>query len=270
MAIEAMKQIRRKLWEAACTPHSATLVFCLFLLAVMTTMPAVNGFSYQVSTSVSSSSSLRFMRVRDVVPISSMGSLQHMPSSTTSPKNSISRGTYRTLSLLPPSNNNYNDIGRKNNEEEEEEDEFWRQQRQLVQDMTRKTELSLKREQLTQFQQTQSKLIQETTLVSSLLFAVLWLACDNPLIPFSFVFGALFGLAYTYGLGKYVETLGGTVDDTLTVQGAGVGQARFAFLVLLLVLVGKLRDSVGLMEIPSILGFFTYQIASLTQGLREE
>lgn len=48
----------------------------------------------------------------------------------------------------------------------------------------------------------------------------------------------------------------------------GVGQARFAFLIMLIIFVGKLR-TFGLVEIPSILGFFTYQIASLSQGLRE-
>ena len=76
------------------------------------------------------------------------------------------------------------------------------------------------------------------------------------------------GTLYSYGLGKYVETLGGSAEDTDAVQGAGVGQARFAFLILLIVIVGKFRSQ-GLLEIPSIAGFFTYQIASLSQGLRE-
>ncbi|KAG7337668.1 hypothetical protein IV203_037008 [Nitzschia inconspicua] len=148
-------------------------------------------------------------------------------------------------------------------------DSFWQQQRQLLQEMTSRTESSLRNEQLNQFRTVQSKLLQETAFVSAMLFSLLWLACDNPFVPFSYVFGALFGLAYTYGLGKYVETIGGTVEDASAVQGAGVGQARFAFLILLFVLVGKLRGY-GLLEIPSIAGFFTYQIASLTQGLREE
>ena len=65
-----------------------------------------------------------------------------------------------------------------------------------------------------------------------------------------------------------METLGGSVDDAGSVEGAGVGQARFAFLILLFVIVGKFRDQ-GLLEIPSIAGFFTYQLASLSQGLRE-
>ena len=65
-----------------------------------------------------------------------------------------------------------------------------------------------------------------------------------------------------------METIGGSVDDTEEMQGAGVGQARFAFLILLFIFVGKFRSQ-GLQEIPSIFGFFTYQIASLSQGLRE-
>jgi hypothetical protein len=155
------------------------------------------------------------------------------------------------------------------NEKQDTAADFWQQQRQLMQEMTSRTDKSLRQEQMAKFRSTQSKLIQETAFVSAMLFALLWLACDNPFVPFSYVFGAVFGLAYTYGLGKYVETLGGTADDASAVQGAGVGQARFAFLILLFVLVGKLR-MYGLMEIPSIAGFFTYQIASLTQGLRDE
>jgi len=69
-------------------------------------------------------------------------------------------------------------------------------------------------------------------------------------------------------LGKYVETIGGSVQDGEDVRGAGVGQARFAFLILLILFVGKFRSQ-GLLEIPSISGFFTYQLASLAQGLRE-
>jgi len=80
----------------------------------------------------------------------------------------------------------------------------------------------------------------------------------------SFIFQ---GLAYTYGLGKYVETIGGVATEADAVRGAGVGQARFAFLIILFILVGKFRSS-GLMEVPTILGFFTYQIGSLLQGLR--
>jgi hypothetical protein len=110
-------------------------------------------------------------------------------------------------------------------------------------------------------------LTSDTLYFSILIASFLWLVSSNPFVPLSYLFGALSGTAYSYGLGKYVETIGGSIDDT-ELEGAGIGQARFAFLILLFVLVGKFRDQ-GLVEIPSILGFFTYQLASLGQGLRE-
>lgn len=149
-----------------------------------------------------------------------------------------------------------------------DDDDFWSQQKTLMEEMTGKAEDSFRQEQRDKFAERRSALLGDTAFFTSLLFSFLWLICDNPFISFSYVFGAIFGLAYTYGLGRYVETIGGSVDDTEAIQGAGVGQARFAFLILLFIFVGKLR-SFGLEPIPSILGFFTYQIASLSQGLRE-
>jgi len=148
-------------------------------------------------------------------------------------------------------------------------DTFWQQQRDLMKEMTESNEQSLKVEQGRQFDTVQNGLIVETGFFAALVFALLWLACDNPFVPLSYVFGATFGVAYTYGLGKYVSTIGGTIDDESVLQGAGVGQARFAFLILLLIFVGKLRVY-GLIEIPSIMGFFTYQLATLSQGLKED
>lgn len=74
----------------------------------------------------------------------------------------------------------------------------------------------------------------------------------------------IFHLVFT---GKFVETIGGSIDD-VDVKGAGVGEARFAFLIILFIVVGKFRAQ-GLEPIPSIAGFFTYQLASLSQGLKE-
>ena len=148
------------------------------------------------------------------------------------------------------------------------DDEFWSQQKALMGEMTAKAEQSLKQEQLAKFAKRRNALIGDTAFFTALVFCILWAAFDNPFFSFSYLIGSLFGLAYAYGLGKYVETIGGSADDTEAVQGAGVGQARFAFLILLFVFVGRFRSS-GLLEIPSILGFFTYQLASLSQGLRE-
>lgn len=149
-----------------------------------------------------------------------------------------------------------------------EDDGFWSQQRDLMENLLEKNEKSLRTEQNQQFAKRQSGLVTDTVFFSTLIFSMLWLLFDNPFFPFSYVFGSVFGVFYAYGLGKYVETIGGSIEDAGAVQGAGVGQARFAFLILLFICVGKLQ-SAGLIPIPAILGFFTYQIASLTQGLRE-
>ena len=148
-------------------------------------------------------------------------------------------------------------------------DEFWQQQRDLMREMSDWNEKSLKEEQIKNFAKVQNSLIVDAVFFSSLLFSFLWLACDNPFVPFSYIFGSASDIAYTYGLGKCVETVGGTIDDAIAVEGAGVGQARFAFLILLFVFDGKFR-AYGVLEIPSIMGFFTYQLASLSQGLKEQ
>jgi hypothetical protein len=115
------------------------------------------------------------------------------------------------------------------------------------------------------FAKRRNALTADTAYFTAIIFCILWGVTSTPFAPISYAFGALFGLAYSYGLGKYVETLGGSAEDAGSVQGAGVGQARFAFLILLFVIVGKFRTQ-GLQELPSILGFFTYQLASLNQG----
>lgn len=64
-----------------------------------------------------------------------------------------------------------------------------------------------------------------------------------------------------------MENLGGSAADAET-PGSGLGEARFAFLILLFVIVSKFR-SAGLEVVPTIAGFFTYQLASLIQGFKE-
>jgi len=111
-------------------------------------------------------------------------------------------------------------------------------------------------------------LVVDTAYFGFFIFCILWSSFANPFVAISYLFGATMGLAYSYGLGRYVENLGGSAEDASSVQGAGVGEARFAFLILLFIVVGKFRDQ-GLLEIPAIAGFFTYQVATLNQGLRE-
>jgi len=147
------------------------------------------------------------------------------------------------------------------------EEIFWAKQRALAAEMTAKSDAALKREQQEKFAKRRLALVSDTLYFSVLLASLLWIVAPNPFVTISYLFGALSGTAYSYGLGKYVETIGGSIDDE-GAEGAGVGQARFAFLILLFVAVGKFRAQ-GLLEIPSIMGFFTYQLASLGQGLRE-
>jgi len=149
-----------------------------------------------------------------------------------------------------------------------DKEDIWAQQKALVAEFQGQETSTAKREALEKYEKRANALVGETAYVSLLIFPALWLLFDNPFFPFSYLLGASFGLAYTYGLGKYVSSIGGSVDDTEAIQGAGLGQARFAFLILLFVLVGKFR-SAGLEPIPCIGGFFTYQLASLSQGLKE-
>jgi hypothetical protein len=100
---------------------------------------------------------------------------------------------------------------------------------------------------------------------------VLWGVSYNPLVPLSFVFGALLGTAYSFGLGKYVSSIKSATErlNAAYNPGEGLGQARLAFVFILLILLGKFRGEAGLQEIPTIAGFFTYQLATLSQGFKD-
>ena len=114
------------------------------------------------------------------------------------------------------------------------------------------------------FAKRQQGLLSDTVYFSILVFSVLWGVATSPFTAFSYAFGAALGLAYSYGLSTYVASLGQDIDEE-PVEGAGVGQARFAFIALLMLFIGKFRGE-GLQELPAILGFFTYQLGSLSQG----
>ena len=144
---------------------------------------------------------------------------------------------------------------------------FWAKQRAMAAQFEAKQDAGVKAENMEKFAKRRLALVSDTVYFSVLIACLLWLVSANPFVTISYLFGAMSGTAYSYGLGKYVETIGGSIDDT-EIEGAGIGQARFAFLILLFVVVGKFRDQ-GLLEIPSIMGFFTYQLASLGQGLKE-
>jgi hypothetical protein len=163
------------------------------------------------------------------------------------------------------------------NQNNNNNDEFWNLQKELVYEMKDIEQRSKKQIALSKYRQRAIALISDTAFIGFYIFCSLWICCINPFIPFSFALGASCGVAYAFGLSKFVESIGGSIDDYTSSSnddgigdsaGAGLGAARFAFLLLLFLFVGKFR-SYGLMEIPAILGFFTYQLASLSQGLRE-
>lgn len=175
----------------------------------------------------------------------------------------------RSLHVVYDTNN-----GGDNTEEKEEDvkkrvqqEIFWAKQRAMAAEFAAKEDAGLKGEQKEKFAQRRMALVSDTAYFSVLIACLLWIVSANPFVTISYLFGTASGTAYAYGLGKYVETIGGSIDDA-EIEGAGIGQARFAFLILLFVVVGRFRDQ-GLLEIPSIMGFFTYQVASLGQGLRE-
>ena len=145
-------------------------------------------------------------------------------------------------------------------------DEFWEQQKDLAAEMSSSSTKSLRKAQLEKFEKRRLALVQDTAYFSVFIFCFLWIVSFNPATAASFGLGTSLGLAYAYGLGKSVEQLGAMPTEDL--GGSGIGEARFAFLILLFVLVGKFRSE-ELQEIPAIGGFFTYQLASLKQGLQE-
>ena len=75
----------------------------------------------------------------------------------------------------------------------------------------------------------------------------------------SFALGSALGLAYAVLLGRYVEGIGG--------QQKGGGAARFAPVILLVAVYGKYRTQLSI--VPELLGFFSYQAASLLQIFNE-
>lgn len=146
--------------------------------------------------------------------------------------------------------------------------DFWEGQQKIMEAMASSIDEDSPSQDDGTFDERRNAMLGDTVLFTILISSLLWIFSPNPFVAVSFVCGSSFGLAYSYGLGKYVGSLGGSAMDSEAVRGAGVGQARFAFLILLFIFVGKFR-SFGFLEIPSIAGFFSYQLASLSQGLRD-
>lgn len=140
--------------------------------------------------------------------------------------------------------------------------------------ITKKEEIALKTQQTQAFQKRRLALVSDTIFFTLLIFSILWFLSETPQTALSYLFGATLSVGYSYGLGKYVESLG-TKDNNSEVtavqqQPTGdFGQARFALIIILLIALAKFRGQTGLQEIPTIAGFFTYQLASLNQGMKD-
>eukprot|EP01082_Thalassiosira_pseudonana_P009425 g8211.t1 g8211 contig29:13414-14255(+) len=224
----------------------------LSILAIFCKLPTSHGFSPPSSTYATSTNSIRCNAAL-------AGGRSHSIQQRRLPRSSIIMCDAKTV------------------EEKEAEEEkkrirekiFWAKQQALAAEMAAQADSGVKRENKEKFAKRRLALTSDTLYFSLLISCLLWLFSSNPFVTISYLFGATSGTAYAYGLGKYVETIGGSIDD---IEEEGqvlvLVLARFAFLILLFVVVGKFRDQ-GLLEIPSIMGFFTYQLASLGQGLRE-
>ena len=66
----------------------------------------------------------------------------------------------------------------------------------------------------------------------------IWFLSPNPFTAISYFLGASLGTAYCYGLGKYVETLGGSAYEAEDVKGSGkdVGLISKSFMEVILVI----------------------------------
>lgn len=86
---------------------------------------------------------------------------------------------------------------------------------------------------------------------------------------FSYTIGASLGLVYAWLLTRYVETLNKPAGGVGGGGGGGGGSARFAPVILLVLLYGKNKDFIAI--IPELMGFFTsYQLASFIQIFNED
>jgi hypothetical protein len=199
--------------------------------------------------------------------------------SSAAESNLTSRRRRRFISIDPlyaSSNSSSNDqdtLIKTNNKPKKKNDEFWSQQQALADELQRSAAQSLKQEQREMFKQKRLALVYDTAYISALIFATCWLLSNDPYTAWSYLPGAVLGLAYSYGLGKSVEKIGANPMDLVDTSGkeeagSGFGDARFAFLIILFLLLGKFQSQ-GLQPLPAIAGFFTYQLASLKQGLQE-
>tara|TARA_B110000305_G_C19193732_1_gene517839 strand:+ start:161 stop:721 length:561 start_codon:yes stop_codon:yes gene_type:complete len=144
---------------------------------------------------------------------------------------------------------------------------FWSDQGKLL--STLKTQS--KQDSTNNFTKRRMNLVSDNLLISTIIFSLLWFVCPLANTPFSYLLGSSLGTAYSYALGKQVATIGASEIDMETVSDGATGTARFAFLIVLFILLGKFGISKeGFLEpIPAIGGFFTYFISALVQSAKD-
>lgn len=111
------------------------------------------------------------------------------------------------------------------------------------------------------YEQQTNRLIVESLLVSSVILSDVWCMSNDPFLSLSYFLGAMMGTAYLMGLGKYVQTIGRNRREYNV-----MGNTRFAYIGMLCVVVGTFHSH-NLPYIPSIVGFFTYQLVFVLQSL---
>jgi len=86
---------------------------------------------------------------------------------------------------------------------------------------------------------------------------------------YSYTIGSVLGLVYAWLLTRYVETLNKPSGGVGGGGSGGGGSARFAPVILLVLLYGKNKELIAI--IPELLGFFvSYQLASFIQIFNED
>lgn len=124
-------------------------------------------------------------------------------------------------------------------------------------------ESSLAAQQATLYRRRVARIVGDHALIAVFGVSLAWRL--SPLsVATSYTVGALFGAAYLVLLARYVESVGKQSFEG--VRSAGVSQARFALIGVLVLIAGKNRDVIDFL--PLMLGFFTYQLAILVQAFR--
>lgn len=123
----------------------------------------------------------------------------------------------------------------------------------------------IKQEQMELFATERIRLLSDHGYIALVLTSLVWLECPLKTTA-SFALGTFAGGVYLYLLGRYVESIGAqTIEEAAK---GGAGQARFAIVILLVLIAGKQREYLEF--IPLISGFLVYQLTALFQALPKE